>query len=93
MADFKAQWLQSPLNLGVAGALRGHWDGSLRGPQPTNRWQKPTRLDIHASSKQAAKGRLLMMAALIVISVFALAGACFPSTPPCISNLRQRTRH
>ena len=62
-------------------------------PQPTNRWQKPTRLDIHASSKQAAKGRLLMMAALIVISVFALAGACFPSTPPCISNLRQRTRH
>jgi len=37
-----------------------------------------------------------MMAALIVISVFVLAGACFPSTPPCISNLsnlRHRTRH
>ena len=33
-----------------------------------------------------------MMAALIVISVFALAGACLPSTPPCISNLRQCTR-
>jgi len=34
-----------------------------------------------------------MMAALIVISVFALAGACFPNTPSCIGNLRQRTRH
>jgi hypothetical protein len=31
-----------------------------------------------------------MMAALIVISVLALAGACFPTTTPCISNLRQR---
>src|SRR5262245_23739514 len=38
------------------------------------------------------EGRLLTMAALIVISVFALAGACFPTTPPCISNLRQCTR-
>ena len=34
-----------------------------------------------------------MMAALIVISLLALAGACFPNTQPCISNLRQRTRH
>ena len=34
-----------------------------------------------------------MVAALIVISVFALAGACFPTTPPSISNLRQCTRH
>ena len=34
-----------------------------------------------------------MMAALVLISVLALAGACFPSTPPHISNLRQRTRH
>jgi hypothetical protein len=33
-----------------------------------------------------------MMAALILISVLSLAGACFPSTLPCISNLRQRTR-
>jgi hypothetical protein len=24
-------------------------------PQPTNHWQKPTRLDIHASSKQGLK--------------------------------------
>ena len=67
------------------------WDRPRR--RQTNGWQGLPRLDIHASSKQAAKGRLLMMAALIVISVFALAGACFPSTSPCISNLRQRTRH
>jgi hypothetical protein len=33
-----------------------------------------------------------MMAGLILISVLALAGAFFPSTPPCISNLRQRVR-
>jgi hypothetical protein len=31
-----------------------------------------------------------MMAALIVISLLGLAGACFPAMP-CISNLRQRT--
>jgi hypothetical protein len=30
-----------------------------------------------------------MIAALIVISLLALAGACFPGTSPCISNLRQ----
>jgi len=30
------------------------------------------------------------MAALIIINVLALAGACFP-TPPSIANLRQRT--
>ena len=33
-----------------------------------------------------------MMAALVLISVLALAGAFFPSTPPFISNLRQCTR-
>ena len=33
-----------------------------------------------------------MIAALILISVLALAGACFPNTPG-ISNLRRRTRH
>jgi hypothetical protein len=33
-----------------------------------------------------------MIAALILISVLALAGACFPNTRPCISNLQQRTR-
>ena len=33
-----------------------------------------------------------MAAALVLISVLTLAGACFPGTPPCISNLRQRTR-
>ena len=32
-----------------------------------------------------------MVAAVILISVLTLAGACFPGTPPCISNLRQRT--
>ena len=32
-----------------------------------------------------------MIAALIVISLLALAGACFPGTPPCMSNLRQRS--
>jgi hypothetical protein len=31
-----------------------------------------------------------MMAAFILISVLALAGACFPSKPPRISNLRRR---
>jgi hypothetical protein len=31
-----------------------------------------------------------MMAALILIGVLALAGARFPSTPPCISNLQRR---
>jgi len=30
-----------------------------------------------------------MIAALILISLLALAGACFPDTSPCISNLRQ----
>ena len=34
-----------------------------------------------------------MVAALILISVLALAGACLPTTQPRISNLRQRTRH
>ena len=33
-----------------------------------------------------------MMAALIVISLLALAGACFPGSPPCISNLRHPAR-
>jgi len=33
-----------------------------------------------------------MIAALIIISLLALAGACFPRTPPCISNLGQRTQ-
>jgi len=34
------------------------------------------------------------MAALIIIIVLACSGAWFPATlpPPCISNLRQRTR-
>jgi hypothetical protein len=31
------------------------WNARPR-PQPTNGWQEPTRLDIHASSKQAANG-------------------------------------
>jgi hypothetical protein len=30
-----------------------------------------------------------MIAALIIISLLALVGACFPGTSPCISNLRQ----
>jgi hypothetical protein len=33
-----------------------------------------------------------MIAALIIISLFALVGACFPGTSPCISNLRQSTQ-
>jgi hypothetical protein len=34
-----------------------------------------------------------MMAALIVLSVFTLPGACFPSAPPSMSDLRQHIRH
>jgi hypothetical protein len=34
-----------------------------------------------------------MMAALILISMFALLGACFPGTPPRISSLRRHPRH
>jgi hypothetical protein len=33
-----------------------------------------------------------MMAALIIINVLALAGMCFPTTSPSISNLRQCIR-
>jgi len=33
-----------------------------------------------------------MLAALTIISLLALAGACFPSAPPSFSTLRQRTR-
>ena len=32
-----------------------------------------------------------MMAAVIVISLLVLTGACFPNTQPSISNLRRRT--
>src|SRR5262249_30380057 len=63
-----------------------------RSLSPTNHWQEPTRLGIQRHLA-ATEWRLLMIAALIILGVLALAGACLPTTPPCISNVRSPTRN
>jgi hypothetical protein len=83
---------------GILAGLPGHrpmaapfiWLGGGRTEPrhwPTNHWPKPTRLDIDASSNSPL-AETVDDSCSILISVLALASACFPNTRPCIANLR-----